>query len=900
MRSRISLICLLSLGLLLLYLWTLRGSATVAVRVAGGRCVAEVYGRSSAIDCPGLAGGSLLAYNAEDGGADKTRGPLDLLERPSVWEALELRGPDGQTLPQSAPLPDAFTLSGRLRRPQEPGGLVLLAPAGDSGWVFILNGKTRSGEWWQWAGGKPTAPLAGIAVDMPFAIQARALVRQALNGWQGALILLGAVWLMRRISNAMRSNGRVSIESTSRLVVRWLTIRKSYTGRLPASRLPVVALILFAFAVALHVSVDVLERLPHVQDSLTHLFQAQTLAGGLTAPAPPLAGPDESPHFRQEFLLVRDGRWFGKYPPGYPALLAVGVAAGGHWLVNPLLAALTVALLFALAGALNRRDHGRQTTDHWRQMTGRRPTTADDPQRTTDNKRPTTDYGHQSEEYQRPTVEEVDAKAQRREGATGFPFAAQHPIELLNTDPPSTDHCPLTTTQYPLSTNSLNTDLLNTDLLDTGYWILPPLLLAVSPFFLIISGSLMAHAAELFWTTLFMVAWIKALGRGGWRWAAVAGLALGALFLTRQFTAVTIGLSFGLGWLTVARFRTTDHRRSVDSGQWAVGSTESSTQYPVNRLRQPIAPSPSHAGMLAPRSPRPPRSPAPLLLIAALAFAPFALALFAYQAAVTGDPLTDPRLLYWPYDRVGFGPEFGEPENVYTFWQSDAGPAIQWATDPAQPPRGHTPSRGLYNLGRNLDALEEQLFGWPALFTLAFIWPAFLLRRPAAADGVLLLVVLAIAAGYVTFWAAGIAYGPRYFYAALPALVILTARGASALGSVAGRRPVAVILTLLVAWNLLHLPARIESHRGYNFISAEPRAAVESAISPPALIFVTASAVDWWEYGAFFTGNTPRLDGDFVYARDLGAAENARLQAQFPGRAAYLWRDGRLTSIAPP
>ena len=61
----------------------------------------------------------------------------------------------------------------------------------------------------------------------------------------------------------------------------------------------------------------------------------------------------------------------------------------------------------------------------------------------------------------------------------------------------------------------------------------------------------MAHAAELLWATLFMLAWSRALDGGlanhaTRRWAAVAGLALGALFLTRQFTALTIGLSFGV------------------------------------------------------------------------------------------------------------------------------------------------------------------------------------------------------------------------------------------------------------------------------------------------------------------------------------------------------------------
>ena len=65
----------------------------------------------------------------------------------------------------------------------------------------------------------------------------------------------------------------------------------------------------------------------------------------------------------------------------------------------------------------------------------------------------------------------------------------------------------------------------------------------------------------------------------------------------------------------------------------------------------------------------------------------------------------------------------------------------------------------------------------------------------------------------------------------------------------------------------------------------------------PALVFVAAAKADWWEYGAFFNGNTPWLDGSIIYARDLGADENRRLQAEFPSRAAYLWRNGSLFSL---
>ena len=88
---------------------------------------------------------------------------------------------------------------------------------------------------------------------------------------------------------------------------------------------------------------------------VAYLCQAQTLARGrLWAPA-----PAEPTFFEQEFLLVRDGRWFGKYPPGYPLVLALGVLAGKPWLVNPILAALTVLLLYLLRQGLYGRATGQ-------------------------------------------------------------------------------------------------------------------------------------------------------------------------------------------------------------------------------------------------------------------------------------------------------------------------------------------------------------------------------------------------------------------------------------------------------------------------------------------------------------------------------------------------------------
>jgi len=50
-----------------------------------------------------------------------------------------------------------------------------------------------------------------------------------------------------------------------------------------------------------------LEGIPHVQDSLTYLFQAKMMSRGWLV----VLAPSLPEFFDQEFLMVRDGRWFG-------------------------------------------------------------------------------------------------------------------------------------------------------------------------------------------------------------------------------------------------------------------------------------------------------------------------------------------------------------------------------------------------------------------------------------------------------------------------------------------------------------------------------------------------------------------------------------------------------------
>jgi hypothetical protein len=116
--------------------------------------------------------------------------------------------------------------------------------------------------------------------------------------------------------------------------------------------LPALAVAL-AFAVAaaaagVLLSAYLFERNPHLVDTIAQLFQARIfLAGDLTA-----AAPDHPEFFLGQHLVRHGGRWFSQYPPGQPALLAAGLAIGAPWLINPLFAAGTIALVYAAARRL--------------------------------------------------------------------------------------------------------------------------------------------------------------------------------------------------------------------------------------------------------------------------------------------------------------------------------------------------------------------------------------------------------------------------------------------------------------------------------------------------------------------------------------------------------------------
>jgi len=86
------------------------------------------------------------------------------------------------------------------------------------------------------------------------------------------------------------------------------------------------------------------QRLPRLEDEVAQLWQARLYATGRIAlPSLPAA---ES--FGVPYILDINGQRFSKYQPGYAMFLALGVLMGEPWLINPLLFALALAVIYRL------------------------------------------------------------------------------------------------------------------------------------------------------------------------------------------------------------------------------------------------------------------------------------------------------------------------------------------------------------------------------------------------------------------------------------------------------------------------------------------------------------------------------------------------------------------------
>ena len=384
-----------------------------------------------------------------------------------------------------------------------------------------------------------------------------------------------------------------------------------------------------------------------------------------------------------------------------------------------------------------------------------------------------------------------------------------------------------------------------------GGWIgaLAAFLTLTSPFFLVNSSVLLSHPWSLVLSAALTLAWLDTFCYPDRSkpfppdlTAMVAGLCLGVQALTRPLTAVGIGLPFFIhGLYLLWRGPAVTRRRVLLVGSIALG-------------------------------------------LASLTF------LIRY--ALTGNMAIDPYTLWWPYDRVGFGPGIGVL------------------------PGGHTPRQGLENLLWSLLVGESDLFGWARiswLFLPIGLWAVFRISRQASSAGsgrpawLIGSLFPGLALAYMLYWIGAWIFGPRYYYESLFSLTIFTAAGirwlmGGSLSSISTalqkktslirRVSVLALIALLVSANLVYyLPGRLSGLHGlYGVEKAHllPFLTPRAQAFTPALIIVKTHK-SWIEYGTLLDLTDANLIGPYVITVNQGASKNQQVIDAFPGRTVVMY-----------
>jgi hypothetical protein len=169
-----------------------------------------------------------------------------------------------------------------------------------------------------------------------------------------------AVWKLALTGVA--TPGRLAVLAAAAIAGGVLAWRGLPPGRLLV-RIPAPVFVGAAVVIALasgvwaHRAIE--KGVPDVPDEMGYLHMARTFADGhLTAPSPPARE-----FFYTSWAVHDRDRWYAVFPPGYGVLLAVGTALGAPGLVNAVLGALLVPVLFLLARAVARRRDAATSDD---------------------------------------------------------------------------------------------------------------------------------------------------------------------------------------------------------------------------------------------------------------------------------------------------------------------------------------------------------------------------------------------------------------------------------------------------------------------------------------------------------------------------------------------------------
>lgn len=591
------------------------------------------------------------------------------------------------------------------------------------GLVLLVRPERANFVWWTLEGGRPGHELAHASYRPSGFVSLGDVGSEIVSvGW--AASILGALAWLVGYGLSLRQRGlaalvRAEAEPSEPI---W---RRKFIGR--GARPSKLAIVFFAAgtAVAATACLFVLDGIPHVQDEVAYIFQAKIFAH-LQSWAPAPISPE---FFDSGFIETFQGRWFAKYPPGYPLMLAGAVWAGVPWLTNVLSSGAALALIYA-AGL---RMFGRQVAI-WAALLG-----------------------------------------------------------------------------------------------------------LLSPWVIFMSGSYMSHPTTMFWAALFLYSLVRlrqanmgSTPRAASRWGLIAGLAIGMAFITREWTALGIGLGAAV---------------------WGMGDIVSAGK--------------AAAGKLVP------------YIFVVVGFVPPLLFMLYENHELTGDWLRLAQDLVGSYDTPGFGPGHGSEightpamgvYNGLVYLRTLAMVFNGW-------PAPFSLAPVLLGLAACVGGGRKQL-AWDLLLWLLLAglvgayfawWSSTTIFGPR-------------------YWYEGM---PFLLLIAGRGMDLLGREAARSLERAWALRarwlvPAGLLAIFSVYTVTQTLPLQIAAYTDYNNVSTQPLAEVQRAGLTNALVFVAIDPKQRnRDFGKVAFANDPFLEGSVIYVRDMGLEANTFFAGRYNGRKAY-------------
>lgn len=615
------------------------------------------------------------------------------------------------------------------------------------------------------------------------------------------------------------------------------------------------------------VSKSVFEQLPHLEDEMAYLYQAKIFARGHAYVEAPL--PNRT--FWQPFLISYEGKRFGKYPPGWPLLLAIGVLLKTTWAINAWFGMLSVALTYRFAREVFNEQTGVVAA----------VLLTISPIALLING---TLMGHTSAQFF--TLLFLYGAWRLEKGRNWLAWGAVSGMALG-----------MIVASRPLTGAGVAIPLI----IYSGLRILIALARTLQSWFATRKSAegpskkwLTEADGQIIWWVRLIILYIPLIIATTTAYWAVNELYLkkGESPFWPKWPVLAVGAAIGvyiLGWVV---FRNPP------------ANPEQNPRWPISfgkTLR-------------------------PLLMLAVFALA-YSSLYPAFNYVVTGDPTKNLYEFIWTYDTVGFGDGHGRNRGAF-IEEINLGQGLKASTSAYD---GHTWYWAKYYLRKDMTCYSRDLFGWVEQPDNPPESPTAESRNECMVDKagfswVLLpfglffawrrrwMWLIALTATFMIFvtmfyWIGAGIYSARYYYEATALLAIISAAGitgvADMLKGLQLRSGVYMLAALAIGLSVISFtPQRLNKLYRYGIIGQDQIRRVErlreDSDEPVLVIAYLPEARLWREVGALMALTSPYLDTEYILARDPDGQYTDDLLERFPGREILIYRDGRFAHYEPP